>query len=68
MIGVLAIQTSTAVRSGIDASRESMDGTTASLATFASGISSWSLFGLGGTEEDKARIAELEAELEDARA
>jgi rod shape-determining protein MreC len=65
MIGVLAIQTSTAVRSGIDASRESMDGTTASLATFASGISSWSLFGLGGTEEDKARIAELEAQVRD---
>lgn len=65
MVGVLAIQTSTAVRSGIDASRESMDGTTASLATFASGITSWSFFGLGGTEEDKARIAELEAQVRD---
>jgi rod shape-determining protein MreC len=65
MVGVLAIQTSTAVRSGIDASRRSMDGTTASLATFASGISGWSFFGLGGSEEDKARIAELEAQIRD---
>lgn len=65
MVGALAIQTSTAVRSGIDASRRSMDGTTANLATFASGMSGWSFFGLGGSEEDKTRIAELEGQVRD---
>lgn len=64
MIGVLAIQTSSAVRSGIEASRRSMDGTTASLAGFASGIAGWS-FGFGRSAEDEARIAELEAQVRD---
>ena len=41
MVGALAIQTSSTVRSGIDASRRSMDGTTASLAGFASGLAGW---------------------------
>jgi len=63
MVGVLAIQTSTAVRSGIDASRESVDATTASLASFASDVSDWSLFGFGRSEQDRARIAELEAQV-----
>ena len=34
MVGVLAIQTSSTVRSGIDISRRSMDGATADLASF----------------------------------
>lgn len=64
MVGALAIQTSSTVRSGIDASRRSMDGTTASLAGFASGFAGWS-FGFGRSQEDQARIAELEAEVRD---
>lgn len=64
MVGALAIQTSSAVRSGIDASRRSMDGTTASLAGFASGLAGLSL-GFGRSEEDEKRIAELEAEVRD---
>ena len=64
MVGALAIQTSSTVRSGIDASRQSMDGTTASLAGFASGLAGWS-FGFGRSQEDEARIAELEAEVRD---
>lgn len=64
MVGVLAIQTSSTVRSGIDASRRSMDGTTASLAGFASGLAGWT-FGFGRSAEDQARIEELEAEVRD---
>ncbi len=64
MIGVLAIQTSSTVRSGIDVSRRSMDGATANLAKFSSGILSWS-FGFGRSEEDETRIAELESEVRD---
>ena len=64
MVGALAIQTSSTVRSGIDASRRSMDGTTASLAGFASGLAGWSL-GFGRSQEDEARIAELEGEVRD---
>lgn len=64
MVGVLAIQTSSAVRSGIDVSRRSMDGTTASFAGFASGLAGWS-FGFGRSKEDEARIAELEQEVRD---
>ncbi len=64
MVGALAIQTSSTVRSGIDASRRSMDGTTASLAGFASGLAGWS-FGFGRNQEDEARIAELETDVRD---
>ncbi len=64
MFGVLAIQTSTAVRGGIDASRESMDGVAANLANFSSGIAGWS-FGFGRNAEDEAKIAELEARVRD---
>lgn len=64
MVGVLAIQTSSTVRSGIDASRRSMDGTTASLAGFASGLAGWS-FGFGRSQEDEARILELEGQVRD---
>ncbi len=64
MIGVLAIQTSAVVRSGIEASRRSMDGTAASLAGFASGMAGWS-FGFGRSAEDQARIAELERQVRD---
>jgi len=64
MVGVLAIQTSSTVRSGIDESRRSMDGTTASLAGFASGFAGWS-FGFGRNQEDEKRIAELETQVRD---
>ncbi len=64
MVGVLAIQTSSAVRGGIDASRESMDGVAANLASFSSGITGWS-FGFGRNAEDEAKIAELEARVRD---
>lgn len=64
MVGVLAIQTSSAVRGGIDASRESMDGVAANLASFSSGVTGWS-FGFGRNAEDEAKIAELEARVRD---
>lgn len=64
MVGALAIQTSSTVRSGIETSRKSMDGTTASLAGVASGLAGWS-FGFGRSQEDAARIAELEAQVRD---
>lgn len=63
MVGALAIQTSTAVRSGIETSRKAMDGTTASLAGVASGLAGWSL-GVG-SQEDQARIAALELQVRD---
>ena len=65
MVAVLAIQSSTAVKNGLVASRQSMDGATASLATFSSGIASWSLFGFGRNAEDEAKIAELESRVRD---
>jgi rod shape-determining protein MreC len=64
MIGVLAIQTSTTVRSGIDVSRRSMDAVTVRLTNFSSSVSGWS-FGFGRSKEDLARIAALEAEIRD---
>jgi rod shape-determining protein MreC len=64
MTGMLAIQTSTAVRSGIEPARRSMDGTTASLAGFTAGLTGWT-FGFGRSAEDEARIQELEAEVRD---
>ena len=63
MVGALAIQTSSTVRSGIETSRKSMDGTIAGLAGVASGLAGWS-FGFG-SQEDEARIAELEAQVRD---
>ncbi len=64
MVGVLAIQTSSAVRGGIEASRQSMDSTAASLASFSSGITGWQ-FGFGRSEQDTVKIAELEARVRD---
>ncbi|MDZ4762144.1 MAG: rod shape-determining protein MreC [Alphaproteobacteria bacterium] len=64
MIGVLAIQTSSTVRQGIDIPRRSMDGATASVARFSSGVAGWSI-GFGRDKESAARIAELEAEVRD---
>lgn len=64
MVGVLAIQTSSTVRGGIDISRRSMDGAEANLASFSSRIGAWS-FGFGRTKEDAAHIAELEAKVRD---
>ncbi|HEX5007063.1 MAG TPA: rod shape-determining protein MreC [Hyphomonadaceae bacterium] len=64
MVGVLAIQTSTTVRNGIDASRRSMDAVTVKLTNLSSGVKGWT-FGFGRSKEDLARIAELEAEVRD---
>lgn len=64
LIGVLAIQTSSAVRGGIKASRQSMDGITANLASFSSGVAGWQ-FGFGRSQEDAAKIAELEGRVRD---
>jgi rod shape-determining protein MreC len=64
MVGVLAIQTSTAVRSTIDVSRQSMDAVTVKLTNLSSRASGWS-FGLGRNKEDAERIAALEAEVRD---
>lgn len=64
MVGVLAIQTSSAVRSGIDASRTSMDSTAASLASFSAGVTGWQ-FGFGRSEEDASKISELEGRVRD---
>lgn len=64
MVGVLAIQTSSTVRDGIDIPRQSMDGATANVAKFSSGIMGWSL-GFGRSKESEARIVELEAKVRD---
>lgn len=64
MVAVLAIQTSSAVRSGIDESRKPMDALTANLASFSSGVSGWP-FSFGRSQEDAARIAELEGRVRD---
>jgi rod shape-determining protein MreC len=64
MIGVLAVQTSDAVRDGIGLSRRTMDGATATVAKFSSGIGAWSI-GFGRNKEDEAKIAELQAQVRD---
>jgi rod shape-determining protein MreC len=64
MVGVLAIKTSTTVRNGIDVSRRSMDAVTVRLTNFSSGVKGWS-FGFGRSQDDLARIAELEAQVRD---
>ncbi len=55
------------MRDGIGVSRRSMDGATASLAKFSSGIAGWSI-GFGRNKKDEARIAELEAQVRDLAA
>jgi rod shape-determining protein MreC len=64
MLGVLAIQTSTVVRSGVAASRTSMDGATASIAGFASNIASWQV-GFGTDPKSRTEIEQLRAEVLD---
>jgi rod shape-determining protein MreC len=64
MVGVLAIQTSSAVRGGIDASRKSMDGVTANLASWSSGVTGWS-FGWGRSADDVKAIEGLKSEVRD---
>jgi rod shape-determining protein MreC len=64
MVGVLAIQTSDAVRDGIGVPRRAMDGATASVAKFSSGVGAWSI-GFGRNKEDEAKIAALEAQVRD---
>lgn len=66
MLGVLAIQTSSVVRSSIEGSRRSMDGMTANLASFATGIASWQI-GFGAdkaAQEEIKRLRERLAEQE----
>jgi rod shape-determining protein MreC len=62
MIGVLAIQSGQIVRGGIDASRRSMDQTTANLARFSSSISSWQI-GFGSSKESQDKINTLQQQL-----
>lgn len=64
MLGVLAIQTSSAVRDAVNASRRSMDGATASLAVWSSGAAGWSL-SFGRDKDSAARISDLEAQVRD---
>ncbi len=64
MVGVLAIQTSRTVNNAIDTSRQSMDAVTVRLTNLSSGVKGWS-FGFGRSQEDEARIAELEAQVRD---
>lgn len=64
MLGVLAVQTSSAVRDAVNVSRRSMDGATANLAVWSSGATSWSL-SFGRDKDSAARISELEAEVRD---
>jgi rod shape-determining protein MreC len=66
MIGVLAIQTSSTVRGGIDASRRSMDSATANLAVFSSGLASWQI-GFGNSKESQAKIDTLQKELQETQ-
>ncbi len=69
MLGVLAVQTSSVVRSGIDSSRASMDGATANMASFATATTSMSL-GFGrdkAAEEEIARLRKEVAELRNYR-
>lgn len=61
MLGFLAVQTSTAVRGGMDRSRASMDGATADLASFSAGLTSWSI-GFGGDSATRAEIERLQRE------
>lgn len=65
MLGFLAVQTSTAVRNGIDSSRASMDGATANLASFATSMASWSFgFGGGAANDEIARLQRENLELQ----
>jgi rod shape-determining protein MreC len=64
MIGVLAVQTSDIVVQAIDRSRRSMDGATAKVASYSSGVAGWSI-GFGRNKEDEARIAALQAQVRD---
>lgn len=64
MLGVLTVQTSSAVREGFERPRHSMDAATANFAMWTSGLTNWS-FGFGRDKDAEARIAELEAEVRD---
>jgi rod shape-determining protein MreC len=62
MIGVLAIQTATAVRDGLASSRRSMDQTTANLARFSSSIGAWQI-AFGTSKESQDKITALQQQL-----
>jgi len=64
MVGLLAIQTSTAVRDAIRPARRAMDGATATLTRQADGLSGLSL-GFGAGRDAEARIRALEAKVRD---
>jgi len=68
MVGVLAVQTSSAVRSAFSAPRKSMDAATATVASYASGATGafrGFVIRFGPDRAAEARIAELEAEVRD---
>lgn len=64
MVGLLAIQTSSVVSGAVDASRTTMDGAAAAASGTSSRMVNW-VASIGGDSADKARIAELEAEVAD---
>lgn len=64
MVGVLAIQTSDIIRGVIGSSRRSMDGATAKVTSYASGVAGWTL-GFGRDAKSEARITELEGQIRD---
>jgi rod shape-determining protein MreC len=66
MLGVLAIQTSTTIRDGIDISRRSMDGAAVALAKLTAG-SAGQQVKVGKDSEAAARIAALQAEVAEMR-
>lgn len=68
MVGILAVQTSSAVRSALSAPRMSMDAATATVASYASGATGafrGFMIRFGPDRAAEARIAELEAEVRD---
>ncbi len=64
MLGVLTVQTSSAVRDALERPRQTMDSATARFAVWSSDATGWS-FGFGRDKEAEARIAELEAQVRD---
>lgn len=64
MVGFLAIQTSSAVRDGVNAARSTMDGATANVAGVVSPLASVSL-GFGGDPKTANQVADLQAQIRD---
>jgi rod shape-determining protein MreC len=64
MVGLLAIQTSGAVKEALQPARRSMDAASAFLVSRADGVSGFR-FGIGGSRETQERIEALEKEVRD---